>query len=193
MKEKRDIVKLLLIFVLITVIVTEFLFLSLFYDLDFAYTVYQPAPEFHFSTSLPLYKSPVVLTVLKHECFLARVEVHILPGIVLPGIYSEVRLSFFNGSIINLTGSSEYVFTILLPGEFHRAGYVTMSYRNNYSISMDEPIKVVLEEIPEFLKEIAEEAIIDRPEGELNFFNLAVITVVSGFAEIRVKVWGVVL
>jgi hypothetical protein len=175
MERKRSIVKPLLILILLTLIIVEFIFFSLFYDLNFDFIVYPTAPEYRISSSVPLCQSPAILTVLKHECFFARVEVSISCE-----IDSEVILSFLDGRVVNLTGTSGYVLTVVLPGRFPLSGYTSLCIYD-HCISTDKPVEVFLEEAWRI-----------HPYEE-DAFVLFNITVISGYAHIRVKVWGVML
>lgn len=188
MERKQGVVKPLLITVLLTVIVIEFLFLSVFYDLEFNFAVCQPAPEFEFYSTLPPYQSPAALILLKHECFLARVEIH-----VFTHLDSEIIISLLNGSVIHLTGNvtseTHYVFINVLPGKFPpimaKAGAWSI---DGHDISTDKPIEVFLEKT-----DLVNRYKDDPPNNTFTTFILANITVVSGFASVTVKVWGVVL
>jgi len=153
----------------------EFIFLSLFYDLDFDFIVYTPDPEYHISSSIPLCRSPAILTVLKHECFFARVEVSIFSD-------GEVTLSFLDGRVVNLTGVNKYVLTTVLPGRLPLSGYTSQCI-DGHCISTDKPVETFLEEAWR----------IHHYENEQSAFVLFNITVISGYVHIRVKVWGVVL
>ncbi|WP_205006303.1 hypothetical protein, partial [Escherichia coli] len=71
----------------------------------------------------------------------------------------------------------------VLPGKFFHLGSVTGYSINGHDISIDKPIEVFLEKAK----------FIHHYEGTPNAFILTNITVISGFAEIKVKVWGVML
>jgi hypothetical protein len=176
MERKKNIVKPLSALILLMIITVEFMFLSLFYDLDFNFIVYSPAPDFQIYSSFPLHESPAILVMLKHECLFARVEVHISSD------FGEVMLSFSDGRIVNLTGVGEYVFTVVLPGRLPLSHYVSQ-YINGHYISTDKPVEVFLEEARHIL----------HYEYEPNAFILVNVTVISGSANIRVKIWGVML
>lgn len=178
MRSKISVVKPLFAIVLFTVMVIEFLFLSLFYDMDFDFIIYQPEPGSQIHSSIPIYGSPATLIVLKHECFFARVEVRIHPT-----IDSKVTLSLPGKGIINLSGEEEYVFTTVLPGEFPLYAYYGEHYINDHYVSTDKPVEVFLEESK-----------LTHPcMNNSNLFILANITVISGHARVEVKVWGVML
>jgi len=177
-EKRQGVAKPLLIIILFTIIVIEFLSLSLFYDMEFNFIVYQPETGSQIHSSLPLYPSPATLIMLKHECFLARVEVHIIPD-----THSEIMLLFPDGRAVNLTGEGEYVFTVVLPGEFLLNSYYSAYYANEHYVSTEKPVEVFIEEY----------GFNNHSKNKSNTFMLANIRVVSGSVVIKVKVWGVML
>ncbi|MEM2608654.1 MAG: hypothetical protein QXT87_05370 [Thermoproteota archaeon] len=116
--------------------------------------------------------------MLKHEHFLARVEVHILPS-----CSSEVMLFFPDGKVVNLTGVNEYVFTIVLSGEFPLRTYYSAHSTNGHYVSTEKPVEVFIEE----------NRFTHHYKNEPNVFVLSAIRVISGSVMIKVKVWGVLL
>jgi hypothetical protein len=178
----KEITKPLLILSLLTILLIEFLSLSLFYDLDFHFFIYSPEPGVQYYSSGPMYQSPVTLVVLKHECFLTRIETHILTD-----FDSEIIISFPNGSITHITGENHYTFINVLPGKFPPITAGSWGWGiNGHDISIDKPVEVFLEKA-----DWAVRYKYDAPRD--TSFILANITVVSGFALVTVSVWGVML